>query len=71
MKKYISLSTGNELVRKEGMFHWRGRFFSGLVDEEVKALYDNPEDSFAAHIGIESAPGEGLIEEISISEEEE
>lgn len=36
-------------VRK-GMFHWRGKSFSGLVCEDCNALYDNPEDSFNKHV---------------------
>ena len=56
------------------MFFWRGRYFSGLVSgcgmEPVKggekvisggALYDDPEDSFAAHVWIKSSLDEGLI----------
>lgn len=32
------------------MFYWRGRSFSGLVNPETKALYDNPEDSFMEYV---------------------
>jgi len=64
MKKYIAANTGNELIRKEAMFNWRGKSFSGLVDEGRMALYDNPEDSFADHVGIPNALSEGLIEEL-------
>jgi len=45
------------------MFNWRGKSFSGLVDEDRNALYDNPEDSFADHVGIQNALKQGLIEE--------
>ena len=34
------------------MFYWRGRYFSGLVDVAANTLYDDPEDSFAAHVGM-------------------
>jgi len=39
-----------ELVVKDAMFFWRGHYFTGLVCEECKALYDNPDDSFLAHV---------------------
>ncbi len=35
------------------MFYWRGRYFSGLVDVAANTLYDDPEDSFADHVGFE------------------
>ena len=41
---------GIPLVVKPGMFHWRGRFFSGLVCEPCNALWDNPDDSFHAYV---------------------
>ncbi len=44
------------------MFAWRGRFFSGLVDVEHNALYNDPEDSFEDHVGISES--KELIEEI-------
>lgn len=43
------------------MFFFHGQYFSGLVDSEANALYDDPEDSFAAVTGIESSIDKGLI----------
>ena len=37
---------------RENMFYWRGLWFSGLVDTETNALYDNPDDSFLKHVGV-------------------
>jgi hypothetical protein len=68
---------GKPLFRKAAMFYWRGRYFSGLVTvrkmepfqkdgwfKQVSAgdLYDDPEDSFAAHVGIKSSIEMGLIQ---------
>jgi len=53
-KEYICVKSGNILERRERHFYWRGRFFSGLVDVKNNALYNDPEDSFAEHLGIES-----------------
>ena len=62
--KYRAVKTGNDLTPIGGMFYWRGRAFSGLIDQAGNALYDNPEDSFADHVGIESSIAMGLIEKI-------
>lgn len=35
---------------RPNMFYWRGRWFSGLVDIENNALYDNPDDSFLEYV---------------------
>jgi hypothetical protein len=59
--KYISVKTGNTLARKSDMFYFRGTSFSGLVDEDAGALYDDPEDSFAARVGMVSSIDKGLI----------
>ncbi len=62
MIKYIEASTGKKLERKARMFYWRGQWFPGLVNyEHGLALYDDPEDSFCAHVGIKSCLEEGLI----------
>ena len=58
---YVSVKTGNVLVRKPGMFFWRGRWFHGLVDVDVKDLYDDPADDFSAHVGLTSSMSKGLI----------
>lgn len=58
---YTSTKSGNRLERMEAMFFWRGRYFPGLVDVAEKALYDDPEDSFADHVGMQSALAQGLI----------
>jgi hypothetical protein len=44
--EYYSVKTGNKLTRRPNCFYWRGRSFSGLVDEKANALYDDPEDCF-------------------------
>jgi len=36
----------DKVVKRENMFFWRGRFYSGLVCPEHNSLWDNPEDSF-------------------------
>lgn len=59
MSGYID-KEGRLLARLPAMFHWRGRYFSGLVSGN-KALYDDPEDSFCAYLGIESSLDKGLI----------
>lgn len=63
MKCYASKATGNILIRQEGCFFWKGRYFSGLVDEGCTppALYDNPTDSFCHEVGMLGAVEEGLI----------
>ena len=64
MVYYRSIKSGNLLVRRPNMFHWRGTFFSVLVDIESNALYDDPEDSFAECVGITSSLNKSLIEEV-------
>jgi hypothetical protein len=59
--EWISVKTGNVLVRKPEMFYFRGVSFHGLVDEKANALYDDPDDSFAAAGGIQSSLELGLI----------
>ncbi len=61
---YSAANTGNRLERRADMFYWRGRYFSGLIDAEANALYDDPADSFAAAVGIESSLAKGLIQRI-------
>ncbi|HSX22904.1 MAG TPA: hypothetical protein VLE97_09045 [Gaiellaceae bacterium] len=41
---------GGPFERREDMFHWRGRFFHGLVCVPCNALWDDPSDSFEAHV---------------------
>ena len=59
--KYRSVKTGNLLHRSPDQFYWKGEWFHGLVDIKTNALYDDPEDSFNAHVGIPTAFEEGLI----------
>ncbi len=59
---YMASESGNVLTRKSSMFYWRGIWFHGLVDEKNNALYDDPDDSFADHVGIETSISKGLIE---------
>lgn len=63
-KKYKSVKTGEVLEVLKNKMCWRGRYFSGLVDVKNHALYDNPEDSFADYVGMESSLSLGLIEEV-------
>jgi hypothetical protein len=58
-KKYVVAATGAPLEKRPDMFHWKGRWFPGLVDD--KACYDDPEDSFNKHVHIPTALEEGLI----------
>jgi len=44
---------GRPLMRQPNMFFWRGQYFHGLMDVERNALYDDPDDSFAAVVGFE------------------
>lgn len=62
-KTYIAIKTGNVLEARPRMFFWRGRYFSGLVDVEANSLYDNPEDSFAQHVGLDLSVVSGQIRE--------
>jgi len=41
---------------REKMFYWRGRWFTGLVDPETNALFDNPDDSFMNYVRKNSVP---------------
>lgn len=61
MTQYISTSTKNILEVRQGAFHFRGMDFPGLVDEETKALYDHPQDSFNKAMGMPTALEKGLI----------
>ena len=47
------------------MFYWHDRWFSGLVDVEVNALYDDPEDSFMDHVTATTTHNTDLIEKVS------
>jgi len=38
------------LERRQNQFHWRGRFFHGLVCVPCNALWDDPEDSFHTYV---------------------
>jgi len=60
--EYIETSTGRHLVRMEAQFWYRGQRFHGLVIDN--ALYDDPDDSFAAAAGIKSSLDEGLIAKV-------
>lgn len=46
---------GNEMILKDNMFHWRGKWMSGLVCEKCNALYDNPKESFMEYAKNHSA----------------
>lgn len=61
MSDYIAVKSGERLERRSGAFYYRDRYFTGLVDTANNALYDDPEDSFADHVGIESSLDSGLI----------
>jgi ssDNA-binding Zn-finger/Zn-ribbon topoisomerase 1 len=53
---------GGAFERRANMFHWRGRFFHGLVCPACNALWDDPSDSFMAHVKATakaSAGGDG------------
>ncbi|MEK0324860.1 MAG: hypothetical protein QQN63_04070 [Nitrosopumilus sp.] len=65
MADYKSIRTGNLLERRSGMFYWHDRWFSGLVDVEVNALYDDPEDSFMDHVTATTTHNTDLIEKVS------
>jgi hypothetical protein len=67
LTNYISTKTGNRLVRRENMFRFGSKSFSGLVDVKETALYDDPEDSFAAYIGVPSSLDMGLTKLSPIS----
>lgn len=59
--RYIRVDTGAELERLTNIFYWRGRYFSGLVDAKNNALFDDPDDSFCDHVGLQSSLQRGLI----------
>jgi hypothetical protein len=59
--RYISVATGNLLDRRENQFYWKGRYFPGLVDVKANGLYDDPDDSFNAHVSIPTSIEQGLI----------
>lgn len=40
----------SEMILKENMFFWRGKYLSGLVCEKCNALYDNPKESFIEYV---------------------
>lgn len=61
MTQYMATSTKNILERRENFFHWRGRWFPGLLDPEVNTMYDHPEDSFNQHLDMATALEEGKI----------
>ena len=48
------------------MFYWRGQHFHGLVDVAGDALYTDPEDDFAAAVGISNSLEGGQIEEVQV-----
>lgn len=52
MDETICPGCEKKMVKKPNMFHWRGRFFSGLVCPDCNSLWDDPEDSFAEHVGL-------------------
>lgn len=57
---------GGAFERRPNMFHWRGTFFHGLVCSPCNALYDDPSDSFMAHVqATAKAPQEGTPDEVS------
>jgi hypothetical protein len=59
--KYVSTKTYEVLERKAACFYWRGQYFSGLIDVKANALYDDPENSFAAVVGVPSSIEKRLI----------
>lgn len=61
---FKSTRTGRVLERRERMFYWKGTSFSGLVDDVENALFDNPDDSFYAHVGMKTSLDLGLVEEV-------
>lgn len=47
------------LLVKPSMFHWKGRYFTGLVCRECNALFDRAADSwqeYALEIGLLKEP---------------
>ena len=39
-----------ELVSKDNMFYFRGKYMAGLVCKKCNALYDNPDNSFLEYV---------------------
>ena len=44
------------LVVEQQKFHWRGKWFSGLVCKPCKALWDDPNDSFHGYVAKHAGP---------------
>ncbi len=59
---------GERRVVRENMFRWRGTSFSGLVCEACNGLWDNPDDSFEAHV-VADAKATAVQRSTSRSEE--
>ena len=47
---------GRAFEERPNQFHWRGRSFSGLVCSECNSLWNNPRDSFLAHVSSREWP---------------
>lgn len=47
-----------QLEVRRNMFYWRGKWFSGLVDPDTNALYDNPDDSFLEYVRSTANPNQ-------------
>lgn len=62
--RYRSTTTGNILKRYPNMMYATGKSFHGLIDEKASKIYDDPEDSFADHVGILSCIKKGNIEPV-------
>lgn len=43
---------GGAFERRADQFFWRGKFFHGLVCAPCNSLWDDPDDSFEAAVGI-------------------
>jgi hypothetical protein len=50
---------GTPLEIRAAQFYWRGRYFTGLVCKPCNALFDNPRDSFFAHVKTTSPRTDG------------
>ena len=53
----ICKKCGTSMERRPNMFHWRGRFFHGLVCVPCNALWDDPTDSFEKHVSNQARAG--------------
>jgi len=51
LKSYACPKCKGRLVRRGGMFYWRGQYFYGQVCSQCNALWDDPDDCFATHVG--------------------